>query len=157
MGIWCVYIIEASPLSPNPRRGFGERVRVRGMIAKCRYLRKNQTDAEKKLWSVLRNSQLANVKFRRQHPIGKYIVDFYCPQYKLAIEVDGGQHYEDKGKSYDEIRTKELARYGINVLRFSDLDVLNNIEGVCEEILKACPSPLPSPHKKYLIFYGERE
>ncbi len=79
---------------------------MRGMkrnnIEKCRRLRKEQTDAERKLWSILRNRQLSGVKFRRQFPIGRYMLDFYSPEHKLGIEADGGQHYEDKG-NYGEI------------------------------------------------------
>ncbi|MFQ5646793.1 MAG: endonuclease domain-containing protein [bacterium] len=108
----------------------------RNNIDKCRTLRKNQTEAEKKLWHVLRNRQLAGVKFRRQFPVGQYIVDFYSPEYKLGVEADGGQHYQDKGRRYDESRTKELADLDVKILRFSNLDILNNIEGVCEVILK---------------------
>ncbi len=105
-------------------------------IGKCRYLRKNQTNAERKLWLLLRNRQLAKVKFRRQFPVDRYILDFYSPEYKLGIEADGGQHYSDKGKVKDELRTGKLANHGIQILRFSDLDILNNIEGVYEVILK---------------------
>lgn len=105
-------------------------------IGKCRYLRKNQTNAERKLWSLLRNRQLAKVKFRRQFPVDRYILDFYSPEYQLGIEADGGQHYSDKGKVKDELRTGKLARHGIQILRFSDLDILNNIEGVYAVILK---------------------
>lgn len=114
----------------------------------CRKLRKNQTDAECKLWSILRNRQLSGVKFRRQVPIGSYILDFYSSEYKLGIEADGGQHYEDKGKKQDELRTRELAKYGVGILRFSDLDILNNIEGVYEVIQGAIEdkkSGSPSP------------
>ena len=111
---------------------------MRGMkrknIAKCKELRKNQTDAESNLWLILRNRQLSGVKFRRQFPIGKYILDFYCPEYKLGIEADGGQHYEDKGKKQDELRTRELAECGVKIVRFNDLDILNNLEGVYEAI-----------------------
>ncbi len=106
-------------------------------IEKCRFLRKNQTDAERKLWSLLRNRQLAKVKFRRQFPIDRYIIDFYSPEYKLGIEADGGQHYSDEGKVEDKLRTGKLNKYGIQILRFSNLDILNNIEGVYEAILKA--------------------
>ncbi|MFC1576937.1 endonuclease domain-containing protein [Candidatus Omnitrophota bacterium] len=106
----------------------------RNNIEKCKRLRKDQTDAEHKLWSVLRNRQLSGVKFRRQFPIGNYIVDFYSPEYKLGIEADGGQHYEDKGKRHDELRTRELNRYEVKIVRFSDLDILKNIEGVYERI-----------------------
>ena len=105
-------------------------------IERCRILRKNQTDAENKLWSILRNRQLQGVKFRRQFPIDRFILDFYCPEYKLAVEADGGQHYYN-GKKRDEIRAKTLSKYEIKILRFSDLDILNNIEGVCEVIEKA--------------------
>ena len=105
-------------------------------IGKCRFLRKNQTDAERKLWLLLRNRQLAKVKFRRQFPIDRYILDFYSPEYKLGIEADGGQHYSDEGDVKDELRAGKLAGYGIQILRFNNLDILNNIEGVYEVILK---------------------
>ena len=109
----------------------------RNNIKKCRNLRKNQTDAERKLWLMLRNRQLAGVKFRRQFSIDRYILDLYSPEYKVGIEADGGQHYEDKGRKRDELRTRELSKRGVQILRFSDLDILNNIEGVCETIMKA--------------------
>ena len=89
-------------------------------IEKCRRLRRDQTEAEKKLWSVLRNRELAGGKFRRQFSIGSYILDFYSPENKLCIEADGGQHYEDNGRERDEIRTKELAKLGIELLRLND-------------------------------------
>ena len=63
--------------------------------------------------------------------MGNYVLDFYSPEYKLAIEADGGQHYEDIGRKKDEIRTRELSELGIEIIRFSDIDILNNIEGVC--------------------------
>jgi very-short-patch-repair endonuclease len=108
---------------------------VRGIVKrknidKCRILRKNQTDAERKLWSVLRNRRLAGAKFRRQFPIGKYILDFYAPEYKLGIEADGGQHYEEKGRLKDKQRSEELSQLGVDIIRFSDREILNNIEGV---------------------------
>ena len=111
---------------------------MRGMkrnnIDYCRKLRKDQTDAERKLWSILRNRQLSGVKFRRQFPVGRYILDFYSPEYRLGIEADGGKHYEDKGKSEDALRKRELTKHGVKIVRFSDLDILNNIEGVYEII-----------------------
>ena len=99
-------------------------------IGKSRYLRRNQTDAEKKLWTALRNRQLCNVKFRRQFPNDRYILDFYIPECRIGIEADGGQHYEDKGKQRDELRTRELNKLGVEILRFSDREILTNIEGV---------------------------
>jgi len=117
-------------------------------IERSRSLRRNQTDAERKFWSVLRNRQLSGVKFRRQFSIGSYILDFYSPECKLAIEADGGQHYyDDPGKKRDELRAKELSDLGVQILRFSDRDILNDLEGVCcaiQEALgdkKAAPSP----------------
>jgi len=106
----------------------------RNNIEKCRNLRKNQTDAEKKLWAVLRNRQMAGTKFRRQVSIGRYILDFYSPKYRVGIEADGGGHYEDKENQRDKLRTKELSILGIEMLRFNNLEILNNIEGVCEVI-----------------------
>ncbi|HOV22212.1 MAG TPA: endonuclease domain-containing protein [Candidatus Ratteibacteria bacterium] len=122
----------------------------RKYIGRCRQLRKNQTDAEKKLWMLLRGRQIEGVKFRRQFPIDKYIIDFYAPEYKLGIEADGGQHYYGKTKQKDKIREIELSRLGVKILRFSDTDILKNIEGVWEviqtELLKKKPpSPFPSP------------
>ncbi len=134
----------------------GERAGARGKlkrpnIPRSRELHKNQTDAERKLWSVLRNRQLNGIKFRRQFSIDKYVLDFYAPEYKLSIEADGGQHYKDEGIIKENVRTKALEVQGIRMLRFSDRDVLMNIEGVCEIILRTTekhentPSPQSSP------------
>ncbi len=79
----------------------------------CRRLRKSQTDAEKKLWTVLRNRQLNSIKFRRQYSIGNYILDFYSPEYKLAVEADGGQHYSEGGLQKDKNREKVLKELGV--------------------------------------------
>lgn len=114
-------------------------------IDKCRNLRKNQTDAEKRLWAILRNRQLSGVKFRRQYSIGRYILDFYSPEYRLGIEADGGQHYKDNGRQRDESRTKKLSSSGIKILRFSDREILSNIEGVYEIIQRAIITPQPNP------------
>src|SRR5215510_2152257 len=92
----------------------------------ARRLRRNQTDAEKLLWSILRSRQLLGLKFRRQHSIGPYILDFYCHDYKFCIELDGGQHYTSKGQEEEETRTAFLQTRGIHSLRFSNLDVLKN-------------------------------
>jgi very-short-patch-repair endonuclease len=84
----------------------------------------------------LRNRQLTGVKFRRQFPVGDYILDFYAPEYNLCIEADGGQHHENKGRQRDEIRERELSKSGVKILRFNDNDILNNTEGVYDSILK---------------------
>jgi very-short-patch-repair endonuclease len=100
-----------------------------------RMLRKNMTNAEKLLWSKLKSRQLKGCQFNRQKPIGNYIVDFYSVNAKLVIEVDGGQHYTDKGKQDDNVRDNYMAQLGLRVLRFSDRDVLQNIDGVVETIM----------------------
>jgi very-short-patch-repair endonuclease len=100
-------------------------------------LRQRQTDPEKTLWAKLRNRQLEGVKFRRQQPIGHYVVDFASLENRIIVEVDGGQHNEPEMKGKDEERTAWLKREGYRVLRFWDNEVLNNIDGVLEVIRQA--------------------
>jgi len=115
-----------------------------GLNKLAKNLRTNQTDAEKLLWKNLKSKQLTNTKFRRQQPIGNYIVDFLSFNKQLIIELDGGQHAELKER--DQERDKWLAGQGFRVLRFWNNDVLQNIEGVLETIMgKISPSPSPSP------------
>jgi very-short-patch-repair endonuclease len=118
----------------------------RGNIPQSRALRRSQTNAEKRLWDLLRNRQFLDVKFRRQFSVSQYIIDFYSPQCKLGIEADGGQHYEEGGKQKDEVRTEDLSKFGIKILRFSDYEILNNIEGVAEVIQKEIEKLIISPH-----------
>jgi very-short-patch-repair endonuclease len=99
-----------------------------------RELRKNMTDAEKLLWYKIRGRQLKGYQFYRQKIIGNYIVDFYCPKAKLAIELDGGQHYSDEGKEKDRMRDKNIADFGIEVLRFSDREIFESLNSVLEKI-----------------------
>ena len=80
----------------------------------------------------MRNRQLSGAKFRRQFSIGRFILDFYCPECRVGIEADGGQHYEDKGRQRDELRTTELSKIGVEIIRFNDQEIFNNIEGVYE-------------------------
>ena len=95
-------------------------------------LRKNLTKEERRLWyDFLRDYPL---RFMRQRPIDRFIVDFYCAGAKLAVELDGGQHYEEAGKEADAERDRVLATYGIRVLRIPNTEVLNNFSGVCEQI-----------------------
>ena len=98
------------------------------------HLRKNMTDAEKMLWLKLRRKQLKGYQFYRQKIIGKYIVDFYCPKANLVIELDGGQHYSETGRAKDRTRDDVLREMGIKVLRFSDREVFENMDGVKEGI-----------------------
>ena len=106
----------------------------RNELAFARQLRLQQTDAEKALWMRLRQRQLEDVKFRRQQPIGQYIVDFVSFERKLVIEIDGSQHNEEKVKDGDEQRTTCLKEGGYQVLRFWNNEVLLNMEGVLERI-----------------------
>ncbi len=98
-------------------------------------LRRNQTDAERKLWNLIRGRQLLNLKFVRQYSFGNYILDFYCSEKKLAIELDGGQHAEVKNIQSDNERTEYLNNHGIKVIRFWNNEVMNNIDGVGTSII----------------------
>jgi very-short-patch-repair endonuclease len=108
----------------------------------ARNLRSNMTDAEQLIWSKIRRKQITDAQFYRQKNIGNYIVDFYCAKRKLIIEVDGGQHYDSKGMKKDQERDRYLQGLGFTVLRFSDIDVLRNIDGVIERILEHVKSSL---------------
>ncbi|MGO8921237.1 MAG: endonuclease domain-containing protein [Stellaceae bacterium] len=100
----------------------------------ARRLRTTPTDAEIRLWSRLRRKLLEGFRFRRQHPMGPYVVDFFCPDAKLIVEVDGGQHAESAS---DVVRTSWLEARGYRVIRFWNNDVLGNTEGVLLSILDA--------------------
>jgi very-short-patch-repair endonuclease len=97
-------------------------------------LRSNMTDAEKRLWLKLRLKQLNGYRFYRQKIIENYIVDFFCPEAKLIIEVDSSQHMADKEAKADKIRDNLMIKFSYKVLRFYDNDVLTNIEGMIEKI-----------------------
>jgi len=101
----------------------------------ARDLRQQMTDAERRLWYLLRRKQLEGLRFRRQAPVGKYIADFVCFRERLIVEVDGGSHVD--AQAYDEARTAWLESEGFRVLRFWNNDVLGNQEGVLERILEA--------------------
>ncbi len=111
----------------------------------ARGLRKRQTDAERALWNKLRSKQIEGVKFRRQQPIGPYIVDFVSLERKLIIEIDGGQHNERKVREKDQEREEWLKEKGYQTLRFWNNDVLTNIEGVLERIKENLEGKPPSP------------
>ena len=120
---------------------------ARKLIRNARALRVNQTDAETRIWSRLRNRGLNNAKFRRQIAIDPYIVDFVCSDHMLIVELDGGQHAEQA--QADKERTRFLESKGYRVLRFWNNDVLENTEGVLEVILaelskRPSPNPLPT-------------
>lgn len=161
----------ASPLTPlqngegksqsstSPQNGEGERGEEKiqtvftqipkSLLDNARELRKNQTKPEELLWQLLRNRKLNNLKFRRQHPIPHgYVLDFYCAECKIAIELDGAGHLDKKQREYDNERTKVLNEYGIKVLRFWNKEVMDNTQKVLEKIVAVCctsSEPSPSP------------
>ncbi len=98
-------------------------------------LRSSMTDAEVMLWKYISGGKLMGYRFRRQYSVGKYILDFYCPHLRLAIELDGGRHNEPKNMKADKERTKFLEGYNIRVIRYWDNDVLNNIDGVFDDLI----------------------
>ncbi|MHB8104888.1 MAG: endonuclease domain-containing protein [Dehalococcoidales bacterium] len=100
----------------------------------ARELRKRQTEAEKRLWCRLRDNQIRGAKFRRQEPLGTYIVDFVCFEKKLVIEVDGNPHKETENKANDKQRTLWLQDEGFRVLRFWNSEIVDNIERVLVKI-----------------------
>lgn len=106
-----------------------------------RELRKNMTEAERLIWSRIRRKQLKDIQFYRQRIIGNYIVDFYCPKARLVVEIDGGQHYIEEGIKDDILRDNFLTDLGLKVLRFSDRDVFENLNGVIEKIYDNLQSP----------------
>jgi very-short-patch-repair endonuclease len=106
------------------------------IIRRARILRKAMTKAETKLWKHLQKNQFNDLRFRRQHPVNRFIVDFYCHALKLVIEIDGGVHNEAIQKERDENRTYELEQFGLKVIRFDNNMVMKNIEGVLKEIEK---------------------
>lgn len=98
-------------------------------------LKKDMTSEEELVWKNIRKDKLG-VRFRRQYGIGEYIVDFYCPKLRLVIEIDGGQHYSQKGLEYDRIREEYMEELGLKTLRFSNVEIRDDLESVIEEIKK---------------------
>ncbi|HIK06232.1 MAG TPA: endonuclease domain-containing protein [Trichormus sp. M33_DOE_039] len=110
------------------------------LVERAKKLRKNMTPAEKKLWC----EYLKGFQFRvlRQRPIHHFIVDFYCPNLQLVIEIDGNSHFTDEGQDYDMERTQILEGYGLRVIRFTNSQVLNQFNSVCQQIQDLIP---PNP------------
>ncbi|MEK6561949.1 MAG: endonuclease domain-containing protein [Candidatus Binatota bacterium] len=117
---------QSRTLSPNAKR-----------------LRRNETDAERKLWMQLRSRQMNGTKFRRQQPIGRYIVDFFCPESRLVVELDGGHHANQA--EADMRRTEFLTKAGYRVLRFWDNEVLSETAAVLQKIVGELNHPSPRP------------
>ena len=113
--------------------------------SRARSMRKRMTDAELKLWNEVRAHRLMGLGFRRQFPIGSYIVDFACPSKRLVVEIDGSQHGEDDIAQSDAVRTCFLEQEGWTVLRFWNHDVLRDIDGVCMHIVTMAGLAAPQP------------
>ena len=122
-----------------------------------RTLRTNMTDSEQALWTRLRRKQLKGIQFYRQRPIGDAIVDFYAPKAKLVVEVDGSQHFTPGNIKKDELRSAELEKQGLRVLRFNNLQVLQEIDAVVEAIFEALPEPGENPPSPPLLKGGKLE
>jgi very-short-patch-repair endonuclease len=110
---------------------------------RARLLRLNLTDAEQCLWSRLRRKQIFGIQFYRQKPIGNYIVDFYAPSARLVVEIDGSQHFNSRQAEYDRRRTAYLKRLGLSVMRYTDRQVLLELDSVAEEIFRAVEEKIP--------------
>ena len=106
----------------------------REIFENAKELRKSQTEAEKALWEVLRSRRYDGLKFRRQHPVNQFILDFYCHEYLLGIEVDGSVHESDEAKEYDRNRTAVLEDLGLTIIRFKNEEVLAHLSKVLAEI-----------------------
>jgi very-short-patch-repair endonuclease len=107
----------------------------RKIFEKASELRKSMTEAEKILWKELKDREVFKAKFRRQHPIDMFIADFYCHKHKLVIEVDGEIHLEQEILEYDDGRTHDIEKFGIKILRFTNKEVMTNIQKVKQRIL----------------------
>ena len=126
----------------------GKRDHDRRLLAFARQMRQTPTDAEKKLWSLLRHGKLDGHHFRRQVPVAGYIVDFCCLSAGLGVEADGSQHCDDSGKHYDEERAWALLAKGIRIIRFSDYDILRNPDAVQETIYRELQAQAKPPQAK---------
>lgn len=119
-------------------------------------LRKSMTNAEIFLWSKLKGKQLQGLKFRRQCGINNYMVDFYCPKLRLAIEIDGDIHGYDSQIIYDKQRQKEIEDLGIKVLRYRNKDVIKNVNGVLQDILAMLPPHTPPSKRGENLLQGRK-
>ncbi|HEX8450582.1 MAG TPA: endonuclease domain-containing protein [Longimicrobium sp.] len=119
--------------------------RIPQVLQAARAMRKNSTPAERVLWNELRDHRFCDVPFRRQHPLDRFVLDFYCPSRKLAIEVDGEIH--DHQREHDEERTKALAARGIRVIRFRNEDVLERLDEVLQTLRSEILTPGADPRR----------
>lgn len=107
-------------------------------MQRAKQLRKRMTVEEKIMWEIVRENTIQGLKFRRQHAISNYIADFYCHKIKLVIEIDGSSHCREEAKAYDENRTNVMNSFGIEVLRFTNDEIKNDISNVVNKIETKC-------------------
>jgi very-short-patch-repair endonuclease len=122
---------------PQPVRG----KTTKPVVEWARNLRREQTSAEERLWAALRNRQLAGLKFRRQHPYGQFILDFFCVERQLVVEVDGGVHINTEQATHNVERSEFLEQRGVHVLRFTNEEIEQHLPDVLRKIIEAA-SPL---------------
>lgn len=115
------------------------------LFAYAKEMRKKPTKAEEALWQILKEKQFAQYKFRRQHPIARFIADFYCHSLRLVIEVDGGYHLEQEQKIFDSFRDEDMNALGISVLRLTNEEVLHNIEDAKSKLFETISVLPPYP------------
>jgi very-short-patch-repair endonuclease len=127
-------------LSDEPIRGVGDEVR-----ANARHLRQRMTPAERVLWAALRGRQLDGSKFRRQHTLGMFILDFCCVEHRIVIELDGSGHDDPAQAHWDGTRSELLEDYGYRVLRFRNHEVMTELDRVLKEIAQAATTSRPTP------------
>jgi very-short-patch-repair endonuclease len=108
------------------------------LVSRARELRREMTPQERILWQHLRDRQLCGLKFRRQTPFGPFILDFFCYEHQLGVELDGHHHAELGQQRYDQVRTEWLQQQGVRVIRFTNREVDTNLEGVLQEIARQC-------------------
>jgi very-short-patch-repair endonuclease len=125
------------------------------ILLRSRELRQPLTPAEAVLWRHLRNRKLA-YKFRRQHQIDRFIIDFYCAEARVCIEIDGSQHFEPEQEEYDMVRTTFLEELGYEVIRFTNHDVRSDLNAVVDEIVRVIESRLSPHHNPLPIGRGSR-
>jgi very-short-patch-repair endonuclease len=145
-----------SPLAGEGRPKAGERGYTPLALKRAKSLRKNQTEQESKLWQFVRGHRFASFKFRRQQPMGDYIVDFVCHAAKLIIELDGEQHGEDVAIRHDERRARFLERSGYRIVRFSNAEFLTNTQVILDFIYNELTNPSPGP-AGHPLPQGERD
>jgi very-short-patch-repair endonuclease len=120
------------------------------MTQRRKALRKNLSKAEAIMWKHLSRRQMHDCKFRRQYSIDQYVLDFYCPELKLAIEVDGDSHFQAGAEKHDKARREYIESFGIHFLRFLNTDVCENIDNVCQNIYNEIDKLFPKVEQKVL-------